>query len=138
MEAWSHHMLGVALLMQARTAEAGDAAANALRLFDAAGDLAGVTLGLDALAVAAVAEEDRPRAGRLWGAARRLQESSGTGLAEWDETIYTELPIGVRTALSAEELAALSKEGASLSLAEAVAYAHKEEDPFGTSDARPA
>ena len=131
MEAWTLHMLGIAMLMQGRTAEAGVPAAEALRHFDAAGDVSGITMALDALAVVAAGDGERPRAGRLWGVARSLQESSGTGLADWDATLYADMAIGVRNVLSDEELHQSAAEGAALSIGEAVAYALREADPFG-------
>jgi hypothetical protein len=131
MEAWTLHMLGIAMLMQGRTADAGVPAADALRHFDAVGDVSGITMALDALAVVAAGADDRPRAGRLWGAARQLQESSGTGLADWDAALYADMAIGVRDILDPAELGRLAAEGASLSIGEVVSYALREADPFG-------
>jgi tetratricopeptide (TPR) repeat protein len=130
MEAWSLHMLGVARVMQGRLSEAADPARHALRHFSAGGDLGGITLALDLLAVVAVDAGDRRRGGRLWGAARQLQETSGTGLAEWDEGIFARLLVGIRDAFDEPALQELSAEGASLPLEDAVAYALGEADPF--------
>jgi predicted ATPase/class 3 adenylate cyclase len=130
MEAWSLHMLGVARVMQGRVSDAGDAARHALRHFNEGGDLGGITLAVDLLAVVAVDAGERPRGGRLWGAARHLQETSGTGLAEWDEGVYAKLLIGIRNAFEEPVLQKLAAEGASLPLEDAVAYALGETDPF--------
>jgi hypothetical protein len=81
--------------------------------------------------VVAAGDGDRSRAGRLWGAARLLQESSGARLADWDAQLYADLAVGVTSAMSAEELDQRAAEGASLSIDEAVAYALREGDPFG-------
>ena len=56
---------------------------HALRHFYEAGDVAGITLVLDDLAIVAVGLGDPERAGRLWGAARHLQQRTGTGLADY-------------------------------------------------------
>jgi predicted ATPase/class 3 adenylate cyclase len=131
MEAWSLHMLSTSLLLQEDYPAAGDAETHALRHFREAGDVSGITLTLDVLAIVALAEGQRRRGGRLWGAARQLQAVSGTGLAEWDARIFALLPFGVRNVLAPEELEALAAEGAALSLSETVAYALGEHEPFG-------
>ena len=131
MEAWSIHMLSTSLMMQERVDEARGHSRHALRHFRDAGDVAGITLALDTLSAAALAGGDVSRGGRLWGAARGLQRASGTDLAEWDERLYGLMPWGIRNALTPDELGRLSAEGAALSLAQAVAYALEEADPFG-------
>lgn len=130
MEAWSLHMLSCSLLLQEDYAAAGEAGAHALRHFREAGDVSGITLTLDVLSIVALSKGQRKRGGRLWGAARQLQEVSGTGLAEWDARIFALLPFGVRNVLAPGELETLSTEGAALSLSETVAYALGERDPF--------
>jgi tetratricopeptide (TPR) repeat protein len=137
MEAWSQHMLSTSLVLQERYEEAGEASRVALRLFHEAGDVSGITLALDVLSIVALAAGERPRGGRLWGAARQLQRVSGTGLAEWDARIFAMLPFGVRSVFGPEELEALAAEGARLSLSDAVAYAFGEVDPFAASAAAP-
>jgi predicted ATPase/class 3 adenylate cyclase len=130
MEAWSLHMLSSALLFQRRWDEAGEASLHALRHFSSAGDISGIVLSLDVQAVVAVIAGDRIRGGRLWGAARRLQDASGTGLADWDVRIFEMLALSVVDAFSEGELEPVGREGAELTLAEAVAYALGERDPF--------
>ena len=137
MEAWSQHMLSAALVLQERYEEAGEASRQALRLFYDAGDVSGITLALDVHSIVALAADERPRGGRLWGAARQLQRVSGTGLAEWDARIFAMLPFGVRSVFSPDELEALAAQGARLSLSDAVAYAFGEVDPFAAFDAGP-
>jgi tetratricopeptide (TPR) repeat protein len=130
MEAWSLHMLTVTVLIQTRAEEAGEASRDALRLFAAAGDVSGTTLSLDVLAGVAMAQGQRDRGGRLWGAGRRLQQAAGIGLAEWDRKIISMMPFAVERVLGPAELDRLAAEGAGLTLAETVAYALEEADPF--------
>ena len=131
MEAWSLHMLSVTYLSTHRIDEAATASDHALRHFREAGDVGGVTLALDAQAAIGVARGDLVRAGRLWGAARQLERASGTGLARWDETIFQLLPYGPRRAIPPADLDRLAAEGAALPLADVVAFALREADPFG-------
>ncbi|HSK52201.1 MAG TPA: tetratricopeptide repeat protein [Clostridia bacterium] len=129
MEAWSHHMLALAQLGQDKIAEAKASAAAALRHFREAGDVAGITLVLDDLAGLAVADGDLPRAGRMWGAARHLQQITGADLASFNETGFgTHAFPTPTTALSPEDLERYGAEGAAMSLDDAVAYAF---DTFG-------
>ncbi len=130
MEAWSLHMLGVTLIAQDRIDEALAVSRSALRHFRDAGDVGGMTLSFDSLAATSVGLGDLARAGRLWGAARQLERVSGTGLARWDEKVFEQLPSSPRRALGTEELERLGSEGATLPLAEAIAYALGEADPF--------
>jgi tetratricopeptide (TPR) repeat protein len=124
MEAWSHHMLALTQLGRNRVAEAKASAAAALRHFREAGDVAGITLVLDDLAGVAVADGDLPRAGRMWGAARQLQKTTGADLASFNETGFGTLAIpNPRHVLSPEDLARYGAEGAAMGLDEAVAYA---------------
>jgi predicted ATPase/class 3 adenylate cyclase len=130
MEAWSLHMLGTSLLVQGRYAEAGEPARHALRHFSEAGDVSGITLTVAALSVVALANGERARGGRLWGAARQLQHSTGTGIADWDARVYAEMPHEARNVFEPQELEAIAAEGAALSLSDAVAYALGDADPF--------
>jgi len=124
MEAWSLHMLALAALGQRRVDDARETARHAMRQFYEVGDISGVTLVLDDLAIIALAEGDADRGGRLWGAARHLQVTTGTALADyvrrsWD-LFETATPSEV---LSPDDLAARAAEGAAMSLDEVVAYA---------------
>jgi predicted ATPase/class 3 adenylate cyclase len=124
MEAWSLHMLALSLVSQKRAAEAKTAAREALAHFKEAGDVAGITLVLDDLSGVALFDNDLERAGRMWGAARHLQEITGADLAGFSETGFGSL--GYATAsqvLSPEDLERYAAEGAAMSLDEAVAYA---------------
>jgi predicted ATPase/class 3 adenylate cyclase len=124
MEAWSLHMLALALVSQKRAGEAKAAAREALAFFKEAGDVAGITLVLDDLSGVAIFDEDLPRAGRMWGAARHLQEITGADLAAFNETGFGSLGYPTaRQVLSPEDLERYAAEGAAMSLDEAVAYA---------------
>ncbi|HSL77711.1 MAG TPA: tetratricopeptide repeat protein [Candidatus Limnocylindrales bacterium] len=124
MEAWSLHMLGLSIVSQRRFEEAREVVRHALRHFYEASDVSGVTLVLDDLGIIAIGLHDPVRAGRLWGAARHLQQRTGTGLANYveqnDELYGVPTP---KDALPADELATLAAEGAAMSLDEIVAYA---------------
>jgi tetratricopeptide (TPR) repeat protein len=124
MEAWSLHMLGLSIVAQRRFEEARAIVHRALQLFHQAGDVSGVTLVLDDLAIIANGLGDAERGGRLWGAARHLQDRTGTTLAEYVEqnSALFDVPTP-KDALPPEELARLSAEGASMALDEVVAYA---------------
>ncbi len=124
MEAWSLHMIALALAGQHKFDEARTNARHALRHFHDVGDVSGITLVVDDLAVVAVADEDLARAGRLWGAARHLQRTTGTMLADYSEQAASRFDVQTpRQALSADDLAARASEGAALGLDELVAYA---------------
>jgi predicted ATPase/class 3 adenylate cyclase len=124
MEAWSLHMLALAQLGQRQFDVAGATARHALSHFYGAGDVSGMILVLDDLAIVAVGTGDAERGGRLWGAARHLQESTGTALADYVQQ-NNEL-FGVPTPkdlLPLDVLERLAAEGASMSLDEAVGFA---------------
>ena len=79
---------------------------------------------LDDLSGVAIFDGDLPRAGRMWGAARHLQEITGADLASFNETGFGSLGYPTaRQVLSPEDLERYAAEGAAMSLDEAVAYA---------------
>ena len=124
MEAWSLHMLALSAAGQRHFDEALEQGRHAMRHFYEAGDVSGVTLTLDDLSIAAVANGDLERAGRLWGAARHLQQTTGTGIADYvgqNLDLY-KIPTP-RDVLAPEELERLAAEGAAMGLDEIVAYA---------------
>jgi predicted ATPase/class 3 adenylate cyclase len=124
MEAWSLHMLALSQTGQQKWDEALETSRHALRHFYEASDVAGVTLVLDDLAIIAAASGDPVRGGRLWGAARHLQQSTGTALADSVEQAAGVFGIrNPRETLEPDELAALAAEGAAMSLDDVVAYA---------------
>jgi predicted ATPase len=124
MAAWSHHMLGSALLKSGDVAGATEHTSEALRIFHRYGDIAGITLALDDLAAVAVAEGDLPRAARLWGAARALSSAGGVGLADFVDQQYDfySRP-NARESMPADELERYAQEGRALTLDESVAEA---------------
>jgi predicted ATPase/class 3 adenylate cyclase len=138
MEAWSLHMLALSAAGQSHFEEAGEQGRHAMRHFYEAGDVSGVTLTLDDLAIVALASGDRERAGRLWGAARHLQQTTGTGIADYvgqNLDLY-DIPTP-RDVLAPEELATLAAEGAAMGLDEVVAYALDSEGAVPTSHVDP-
>jgi predicted ATPase/class 3 adenylate cyclase len=123
-EAWSLEQLGSTDLRLGHTDRGRERLGAALRLFDAAGDLAGVTIAMDGLSAAAVAEGDLVRAARLHGLARRLQQTSGTDLARYVEERFEEATRGsARLAMAPEDLERHASEGRAMTLADGIAYA---------------
>jgi predicted ATPase/class 3 adenylate cyclase len=124
MEAWSLHMLALSQAGQRKWEEADATSRHALQHFYEASDVSGVTLTLDDLAIVALAEGDTARAGRLWGAARHLQESTGTALADYvQQTVELFGVPNPHDVLTPEEIETFAAEGAAMSLDEVVAYA---------------
>ncbi len=124
MEGWSLHMLGGALLRAGDAEAARSSMRHALRHFHGASDASGVTLVLGDLSSQALVDGDAPRAARIWGAAHNLVDATGAGLATLNEGWFegTQAP-PLRDALSKEDLEHFAREGAAMSLEEAVAYA---------------
>jgi predicted ATPase/class 3 adenylate cyclase len=129
-EAWALHQLGSSHLKLGNVDLAREEIRQALQMFDGAGDIAGVTVTLDDMSAVAVAEGDLHRAARLQGLARRLQASSGTGLAGLvlDAFESATRPLAAN-AMDPGELARYLDEGAALPLADGVRYALEEEPP---------
>ncbi len=124
MEAWSLHMLALSAIGQRRFDVAREQGRHALRHFYEAGDVSGVTLVLDDLAIVAVDDGDLERAGRLWGAARHLQQTTGTALADYVEQNYQIFKVPTpHHVMSLEVLTARAAEGAAMGFDEVVSYA---------------
>lgn len=124
MEAWSLHMLALAQIGQRHWDEAKATSRHALQHFHEAGDVAGVTLVLDDLALVAIAEGEQDRAGRLWGAARHLQKTTGVALADYVNQTAELFGVAIpRQGLPPERIEQLAAEGAAMGLDEVVAYA---------------
>ena len=124
MEAWSLHMIALSEIGQRKFKPATATAAHALRHFYEAGDVSGVTLVLDDFAQIAVASGDPVRGGRLWGAARHLQVTTGTAIADYIEQNGDLFGIPTpNKVLAPDELERTSAEGAAMRLDEVVAYA---------------
>jgi hypothetical protein len=124
MEAWSLHMAGSALLRGRRQDEARPLLFDALRLFYAAGDAAGVTLVIDDLSALALADNDPERAARLWGAGRALTAASGATIASFTDTyVEAELRPHVKQMVDPTALDRWAAEGNQMSLDQVVAYA---------------
>jgi tetratricopeptide (TPR) repeat protein len=132
MEGWSLHMLALSQLGRRLFGEGGATARESLLRFQESGDVAGIILVLDDLAIEAVGLGDSSRGGTLWGAARHLQLSTGTALADYVE--QNNQLFGVPTpkdVIAPDELERLAAAGAAMSLDEIVAYA------LGSPDAVP-
>ncbi|HKB27704.1 MAG TPA: hypothetical protein VKC59_01660, partial [Candidatus Limnocylindrales bacterium] len=124
MEAWSLHMLGVALVRVQRLDEGRAYLEQAIGNFYRASDTAGVTLALDDMSAHAAADGDLERAARLWGAARSLTSTTGATLATVvDTAVYGQGRSAIRSGLDPDDLDRLAREGAAMTLDEAVAYA---------------
>ncbi len=124
MEAWSLHMLALSLVGKRDFGGAIETGRHALRHFYESGDVTGVTLSLDDLALSALGTGDAERAGRLWGAARSLQQKTGTALADYVEQMQRLFGVPTpKDALRPDELERLAAEGARMSLDEIVAHA---------------
>ena len=83
-----------------------------------------MTLVFDDLSHLAAARGDLPRSARLYGAARKLQATSGADLARVVEEAFEQetAPSAVRL-LPPDELRRYAAEGAGLTIEEAVEYA---------------
>ena len=129
MVAWSHHMLGSALLRVRQTDEAAEHIRAAILQFEAAGDASGLTLVLDDYSALAVVRGDVPRAARLHGAARALALTTGANLSnlvdELDEA--NALPTA-RPLLATADFERYAAEGRAMSLGDTVAYALEAEN----------
>jgi hypothetical protein len=124
MEAWSLHMLALVTIAREDAGPALQYAQHALRHFRDGGDVAGITLVLDDLASIAVVQGDAPRAVRIYGGARHLQQTTGTDLANYVEETYKQFDApSPREAVSPEDYERYAAEGAAMSLDELVAYA---------------
>ncbi len=123
-EAWALHQLGSTRLKLGDPEAARSLVRDALRIFDDAGDIAGVTLALDDLSAVAVTDGDLARAARLQGLARRLQASSGAGLAGVVQDAFERVTrADASNRLDPGELARHRAEGAALPLPDGVRYA---------------
>jgi predicted ATPase/class 3 adenylate cyclase len=130
MEAWSLHMFGLARLRTGDRDVARASFREAMGQFHDSGDTAGMTLVLDDFASLAAADGDPERAARLWGAARTLTATTGTGLAQFVDESFDHLQRPtVRGMIDAAEVERLAAEGASLTVDEAVAYALGDAEP---------
>jgi predicted ATPase/class 3 adenylate cyclase len=125
MEAWALHMSGVVQVQLSQFPAADAAFRHALRHFADAGDITGQALIVDDFATLALASGVKERGIRLWAAARRIQDTIGSGL------VQSQITEGGLSAwrepkpddATPERRAELEAEGRSLTLEEALAYA---------------
>jgi predicted ATPase/class 3 adenylate cyclase len=132
MEAWSLHMLALSEAAQRKFETAIVTARHALQHFYESGDVSGVILTLDDLSIIAVASDEADRAGRLWGAARHLQQTTGTALADYVDQNNSMFHVPTpRDVLPPDRLEVLAAEGAAMAYDDIVAYA------LGSADGGP-
>ncbi|MEA2537533.1 MAG: hypothetical protein QOF11_1767 [Chloroflexota bacterium] len=124
MEAWALHMVGTVNVLIEDFPAAEEAFRQAYRYFTAAGDITGQALIVDDYATLALASGDKERGIRLWGAARRIQQTLGTRLvqAQIESSGQAWLQPEASDA-TPERRAELEAEGRSWTLEEALAYA---------------
>lgn len=123
MVAWSLHMSTLVAIAKRDYLEAQRLAREALTNFSENGDVSGIILTLDDLAMIAAARGDGARSGRLWGAARHLQRTTGTALADYVQETYEMFDAPhPKDLLNEMELSTHSAEGAAMSLDELVSY----------------
>ncbi len=125
MEAWALHMAGTVDVQLRDWSSARDSFLHALRHFAEAGDITGQALAVDDFATLALASGEKERGIRLWAAARRIQETFGTGLVQAQinasgQKAWLDPEPGDA---APERRAELEAEGRSWTLEEALAYA---------------
>ena len=125
MEAWTLHMIGIVDVLIENYPGAEDAFRHALGHFSDAGDITGQALIVDDFATLALASNDSERGIRLWAAARRIQETIGTGLvqAQINSSGQQAWRVPQPEDATPERRAELEAEGRSWTLEEALAYA---------------
>jgi predicted ATPase len=127
MEAWANYMSALPLVRLGEIEEAGRLGRRALRHFHDAGDLPGVAQTIRKLSAIAIINRDRPKAGRLHGAAEKLLAATGAGLTGYYEAILAEYD--PTTVLTEEELSRFTAEGAEMPLGDVVRLAMEPDKP---------
>ncbi|HEY0492684.1 MAG TPA: AAA family ATPase [Candidatus Dormibacteraeota bacterium] len=117
---WCLHTLGLTAIKLGDAKAAAKAWLEALTLFEAAHDVAGLVVQIDNLSVIARLGGNPLRAARLAAAASAHQVSSGTGLAA---LLTTQEGRTGREGLSEEAASRAWAEGQAMTLEEAIAYA---------------
>jgi tetratricopeptide (TPR) repeat protein len=127
MVGWTRYTLALADLSefhQRRIPGLLDSAAGhltrSLETFDAAADISGYTLVLDAFALLAVHRDDRPLAARLSGVVHRLELETGTGINLWNRSV---LGFDPKEISDSPELQAAYEAGLALDVKEGVRLA---------------
>ena len=125
MEAWTLHMTGIVDVLVEDFVGAEDAFRHALGHFADSGDITGQALIVDDFATLALATGKSERGIRLWAAARRIQETIGTGLvqAQINSSGQQAWRVPQPEDATPERRAELEAEGRSWTLEEALAYA---------------
>ena len=118
--AWALYTLGQAEAADGNTDDGMRMLVEALGVFRAADDLAGIVLVVDAIAALANRAGERERAARLSGAVARLERLTGTGLNGRNRVAVGFDPLALRADPS---LAAAWADGEAMELATVVDYA---------------
>jgi predicted ATPase/class 3 adenylate cyclase len=117
---WTMHTLGLVALNLSDLERARRAWSEAIRLFEAAGDVPGLVLELDNMSVLSRMDGEPMRAARLAAASSTYQATSGTGLAH---LLREQEGRTGREGLTDQEAAKAWAEGQAMTLEQAVAYA---------------
>ncbi len=122
MTAWALHMLGSTEVHTGHLASSWGHLREAIEMMRAAGETTGLVLALDDFSDLANAAGDLPRAARLAGAARSLEDATGTRLAGISARLMARSDRTME-ALPPEQIAKFAAEGRALTLDEAVELA---------------
>ncbi len=126
---WSLYTYGLLLNIRAERAESREAFRESLALFQETNDLTGYALVLDGFAALEWADGHRDHAMRIAGAAAKLQDLTGVGLAQRNRDVAQFFP---QDLLSEAPLADAYAEGQQLTPEQAVAIAlHSTPDSAG-------
>ena len=120
---WAYRDIGVAGAYSGQLEESGWALSEALRLFSAVGDLAGIAVLIGDISVLEGFRGDHERAARLRGAAFGLDRRSGSAVVSVLDQVLPNVEETVRGSLSQAEYDRLIEEGAALDTDQAVAFA---------------
>jgi tetratricopeptide (TPR) repeat protein len=121
MEAWARYMVSMPMIRLGELDAAIESLQTSLRIFHAAGDLAGACMLLRFLAYVAVERGDLPKAGRLYGSAKRLLASTGAHLTQYFEEAFEDR--AAKEALLENQLSDFVSEGAAMPLEEIMVQA---------------
>jgi predicted ATPase/DNA-binding SARP family transcriptional activator len=121
--AWSLRNLGRIALAREDRAAARGYLTEALGVEWRVGAMAEVAWALEDLATVAAADGQTTRAGRLFGAAERLQEEIGNANRSWESAEHARRVAGFRAQLMDQTCATVWEEGRAMTSEEAIAFA---------------
>lgn len=128
MTGWALHMLGSSEVHTGRLRSSWEHMLEAMRLMHTAGEMTGLVIALDDIAYLAAAAGDIPRATRLAGAARALEEVTGARLAGISSRVTArgDMPTGD---VSPADFERLTAEGRAMGVEAAIALAFALPEP---------